>query len=122
MTQAKAHTHEPSIRTYLLVFAALMILLIATVWAAKLTHGHGAIGVVIAMLIATAKAVLVVLFFMHVKGSTMVTKVFVVVGLLWLAILVGLTLNDYMTREWLPPSRGWHQVNSQMPQAPEPHH
>jgi cytochrome c oxidase subunit 4 len=110
MSQTQQH-HAPDVRKYFYVFAALMVLLALTVIAAKLTHGHGALGVVIAMIIAIIKAVLVVMFFMHIKGATGLTKVFVVVGLLWLSILVALTLNDYLTRDWLPPSNGWTPDN-----------
>ena len=51
--------------------------------------------------IATAKAVLVALFFMHVLYGPRLTRVVIVGALLWLAILIGLTLSDYLTRSWL---------------------
>src|SRR3954465_7340648 len=87
-------------RTYYIVFAALMALLVITV-AATYIHWGSRISIVIAMAIAIVKATLVVLYFMHVKGSSRLTKVFVVAGLAWLSILMGITLADYLTRPWL---------------------
>src|SRR5256885_15662947 len=92
--------HQSTKRTYYIVFAALMALLVVTVVAAFLPWGSR-IGIVIAMAVAIVKATLVVLYFMHVKGSSGLTKVFVVAGLAWLAILMSLTLIEYHTRPWL---------------------
>ena len=86
--------------TYYKVFAALMALLVVTVVATYIPWGSR-IGIVIAMAVAIVKATLVVLYFMHVKGSSGLTKVFVIAGLAWLAILMGITLADYHTRPWL---------------------
>ena len=51
-----------------------------------------------ALTIATFKAILVILFFMHVYHTTRLTKLVVVSGLLWLVILIALTLSDYFSR------------------------
>ena len=51
--------------------------------------------------IAMTKAVLVILFFMHVRWSTRLTWVVVASGFFWLLILFGLTMMDYMTRGWV---------------------
>jgi cytochrome c oxidase subunit 4 len=84
-------------RTYLLVWAALLVLLFATWCFAELNlHSFNAI---IAMTIALAKMLLIILFFMHVRYSSRLTWVFAVAGFLWLAILILLTLNDYLTRQ-----------------------
>ena len=57
---------------------------------------------VVALVIAAAKALLVVLFFMHVKYEQQkIAWVFVIAGFFWLAILLTLTLTDYMTRGYL---------------------
>ena len=87
-------------RTYYIVFAALMALLVVTVGATYI-HWGSRISIVIAMAIAIVKATLVVLYFMHVRGSSRLTKVFVVAGLAWLSILMGMTLIEYHTRPWL---------------------
>ena len=86
-------------RVYYLIFGALMVLTAATVGAAYVDLG--VLNTVVALTIAVLKAVLVVLFFMHVWDSTRLTKVVVVSGVLWLGILFTLTLSDYLTRGWL---------------------
>jgi len=72
-------------------------------------------GSAIAISIALVKAALVVLYFMHVRVSTRLTKLFAVMGLLWLAILFSLTLNDYLTRSWFEVSRGWTDAPGLLP-------
>ena len=97
-------------QTYTRVFVALMVLLVLTVLVSLIPfhNWHAAwVGVVIAMSVAVTKAVLVVLYFMHVKLSSRLTKIFVVAGAFWLGILVAITLADYLTRGWLPYSRDW---------------
>ena len=54
-----------------------------------------------ALTVAVTKAVLVVLFFMHVRYSTRLTKLVVRGGFLWLALLIGLVMSDYVSRGWL---------------------
>jgi cytochrome c oxidase subunit IV len=85
-------------RTYYLIFAALMVGTAATVGAAFVDLG--AFNNVVALGIATAKALLVVLFFMHVKYSTRLTWAVVVGSVFWLGILLALTMGDYLTRGW----------------------
>jgi cytochrome c oxidase subunit IV len=96
--------HVP-VRTYLLVFAALMALLVVTIIAAFIPFGN--LGVVIALGIAALKAVLVILYFMHVKYASPLVKVVVISGFVWFFIMLGLTFTDYLTRPWLPQSAGW---------------
>ncbi len=88
-----------SVRVYILVFLALMVGTAITVAVAFLHLGP--FNDVVALTIAVTKATLVVLFFMHVKHSSRMTKITVVAGFLWLAILFGLTLSDYFTRGFL---------------------
>jgi cytochrome c oxidase subunit 4 len=85
---------------YYSVFAALMVLTWITVAVAYVDLG--ALNKAVALGIATVKAVLVILFFMHVKESSRLTKVIVVTGFFFLAILIGLTMSDYATRGLLP--------------------
>ena len=85
-------------KTYYAIFASLMVLTAVTVWVSSIDLG--ALNTVVALAIAGFKAVLVVLFFMHVKYSTSLTKVAVVAGIYWLGILLALTLSDYLTRHW----------------------
>ncbi len=87
------------IRTYLIIFFALMILTAITVAVAYVDLG--ALNDVVALVIAVFKASLVVLFFMHVRHSRRMTKITVVASFFWLLILFGLTLSDYLTRGFL---------------------
>ena len=61
----------------------------------------GEFSVVVALAIAVCKMLLVALFFMHVRHSTKLTKLVVLGGMLWLAILLMLTLTDFTTRGWI---------------------
>ena len=91
--------HVVPLRVYLLVFASLLVLTATTVAAAFVDLG--ALNNVVAMAIAALKAVLVVLFFMHVRYPTRLTGLVIGSGLFALAIMIGLTLIDYATRGWL---------------------
>ena len=92
--------HIISLRTNYLVFGALLALLALTIGAAYIDLGPW--NFPLAMAIAAAKATLILLFFMHVKFSRTLTSVFATAGFLWLAILIALTMNDYLSRAWLP--------------------
>jgi len=88
--------HITSFRTYLLVYLSLILLLAATVGAAFFDLGF--LNLIITLAIASVKALLVILYFMHVRESEPATKLFVIAGFIWLIILMGLTLTDYLTR------------------------
>lgn len=64
----------------------------------------GAFNIVVALAIASIKAVLVILFFMHMRYSPRRTQLVLVCGFFWLAIMLLLTLADYRTR---PPEGTW---------------
>ncbi len=88
------------IRTYLIVFGILFALFVLTVAAAFVDLGP--LNFVFAMTIAITKAVLIILFFMHVRYSSRMTRVFAGAAFLWLALLLAATQADYLTRSWLP--------------------
>ena len=88
-----------TVREYVLVYVSLMILLGLTLGSAFLDLG--ALNPVLNLSIACVKAALVVMFFMHLKGSRSLTKVFASAGLFWLGILFTLALTDYISRGWL---------------------
>ncbi|HLL75544.1 MAG TPA: cytochrome C oxidase subunit IV family protein [Pyrinomonadaceae bacterium] len=92
--------HIVSKTVYFLIFGALMVLTVLTVVAANFDLGNEAINTSIALTIAVAKAVLVILYFMHVRYSPRLTWVVVVSGFLWLFIMIALTMSDYLTRGW----------------------
>ena len=98
MSQHEEHNTHPQ-GFYLAIGVGLLILTATTVGAAFVNLGP--FNPVVALLIATIKATLVVLFFMHVKGaSEKLTGVVVVSGFFFLAILISLSLADYLTRSW----------------------
>ena len=96
--------HAPSPKTYYIVFGALMVLTFLTWFVATLDLGWA--NDVVAMTIAVTKALLVLVFFMHLRHSTRATVLTALAGFFFLGILVVLTLNDYMTRETLFPILG----------------
>ena len=97
--------HVVSPRLYLWIFATLLVLTVVTTGAARFDLGP--LNVVIALLIAAAKALLVGLFFMHVRYSRPLVWIAAGAALVWLGIMVGLTLTDYYSRAWSPAPRGW---------------
>ena len=82
--------------TYYTIFGALMVLTAVTVAVAFVNLG--ALNFPVALGIAITKATLVVLFFMHVKYSSQLTKMFVGMAFFFLIILFGLSLTDYLSR------------------------
>jgi cytochrome c oxidase subunit IV len=93
-----SHNHIVSPKIYFGVFAALIIFTWITVAISKIDLGP--LNTIAALSIAITKAVLVILFFMHVRYSTRLTKLVVVAAFLWLALLIGLVMADYVTRHW----------------------
>ncbi len=99
----EAHAaHGPHIipfRTNLAVFVALMVLLFVTVAAAYLDLG--AWGLPVAMTIATIKAALILLYFMHIRYASRLQWMFSTAALLWLGIMILIIMSDYISRGWL---------------------
>ena len=110
--------HVVPVKTYLGIFVALLALTALTTGVAFVDFGELHTGMrlvdviplntVVALTIAVGKMLLVILFFMHVKYSSGLTKVVVMSGFLFLAILVSLTLADELTRGWTPEAGGWN--------------
>src|SRR5215210_2971728 len=84
---------------YYLIFGALMVGTALTVGAAFIDMG--AFNNVVMLTIACTKALLVILFFMHVRWSTRLTWVVAASGFVWLLIMFGFTFADYMSRGWI---------------------
>jgi len=99
-------THQVvPVRTYFFVFLALIALTITTVAVSKLELGE--YNFICAMTIAVIKGTLVVWFFMDVRRSSSMTKLFVCAGFFWMAILLTFILSDYLSRGWLPLPKWW---------------
>jgi cytochrome c oxidase subunit 4 len=92
--------HIVPLRIYYAVFGALLVLTAVTVYVAFLDLGP--LNTLVAVTIAVVKALLVLLFFMHVRYSSHLIWVYAGAGILWLLILFSLTLSDYFSRGWIP--------------------
>jgi cytochrome c oxidase subunit IV len=86
-------------RTYVAVWITLMILTAVTAAVSRIDLRHASAAV--ALIIATTKALLVILFFMGVKYvSQRMTIVMIVAAFFWLGILLALSMLDYVSRAW----------------------
>lgn len=92
-------SHISSKGLYWTIFLSLIVLTVVTVAIARVDLG--AWNTPIALAVAGVKATLVILFFMGVKYNTPLTKVVAASGFVWLIILFGITMGDYLTRGWL---------------------
>jgi len=91
--------HIAPVGLYLAVFTALLVLTATTVSVAFVDLG--ALNTPAAIAIAVVKALLVILYFMHVRWSPRLTWIVAGAAFLWLALLVGGLLVDYLSRPWL---------------------
>jgi cytochrome c oxidase subunit 4 len=101
--------HVVSLKIYLVIFFTLLALTATTVGVAFVDMG-GHLNTVVAISIAVFKAMLVVLYFMHLRYSGHLLKLVAASGLLWLTILLSLTMSDYLTRDWIVQPTGWTQI------------
>ena len=95
MSEHSEHIVSPKV--YVAIFSALILGTALTVWAAF--QNFGPFNIIIALVIATMKATLVVLYFMHARYSPKRTQLVIVCAIFWLAIMLALTLSDYQTRQ-----------------------
>lgn len=96
MSENNGSHHIVSPTTYVMIILTLMALTGITVWAAFVDLGP--FNIVVALAIATCKGTLVVLFFMHAKYSPRRTQLVIIAGIFWLAILLFMTMSDYISR------------------------
>ncbi len=92
--------HIVSPRIYAVIGATLLIFTGVTYYAATLDLNHifHGLNVIVALAIAVFKATLVVLYFMHARYSPKRTQLVIIAGIFWLALLLLLTLSDYLSR------------------------
>jgi cytochrome c oxidase subunit IV len=109
---SNAHLHDPSNVTnpehgehhivtpleYAMVFGTLLLFTGITVGAAFIELG--VLNPIVALGIACTKAVIVILFFMHVKYQSKLIKMTVGAGFFTFIVLITMTLSDYMSRAW----------------------
>jgi cytochrome c oxidase subunit 4 len=92
-------------KTYFLVFLGLIGLTLLTTGVAFINLGR--LNTPMALLIATCKMLLVILFFMGVRHSSGLIRLTLVSAFFWFAILVALTMSDYRTRSWNSAPQAW---------------
>jgi cytochrome c oxidase subunit 4 len=98
-------SHVVSVKTYIAIFVALLCLTALTTYVSFIDLG--AMNTVVALAIAVTKMLLVILFFMHVKYSSRLTKLTLVAAFFWFGLLITFTLSDVLTRQWTSPPTGW---------------
>lgn len=98
--------HVTSTKTYLTVFGLLMGLTFLTVFVRLGLHIES---FAVAISIAIVKATLVILYFMHVKYSHILSKAAVITSILFLFILLILVSMDYVSRGWQPKPTPWEK-------------
>jgi cytochrome c oxidase subunit 4 len=102
MAQPQQHedeyTHVVPASLYVGIWAALMVLTLTTVLASFAELGP--FNIVVALVIATIKGTLVVLFFMHLRYSPKLTIAAVIASIFFLFIMFSLTMTDYLSRAW----------------------
>jgi cytochrome c oxidase subunit IV len=89
------------VRRYLWVLAALLSLLALSAGSALLNLGY--FNSVLNLGISIVKTLLVMAVFMHETGARNLTRLTSALGFIWLAVLLTLTLLDFLTRTALPP-------------------
>ncbi len=104
--------HVVPVSVYIGVFLALLVLTAVTTGVAYIDLG--AFNTVVALVIAFIKMLLVVLFFMHVRWATGLTRILVLCGFFWLAIMITFTLSDELTRKWQINPEPWTGTTTQM--------
>jgi cytochrome c oxidase subunit IV len=93
------HSKSSPLKMYFGIWATLLLLTYITYKAAFIELGQ--FNAAVALGIATIKATLVALFFMHVyHASEKLTKLVVIGAIFFLLLLLGLTMTDYATRLW----------------------
>jgi len=97
------HAHSSSARVYVLTLGALIFLTAITVGAAYVNFGSSSINLIIAVLIATVKASLVALFFMHLRHDPPLNAIIFVTSLIFLGLFLLFPMIDLGSRDKVVP-------------------
>jgi cytochrome c oxidase subunit IV len=108
--------HVVPVKTYLLIFSALLALTALTTGVAYVDLGKW--NTIVALIIAVCKGTLVALFFMHLRWSPHLMRLVLLSALLWLAILITLTTTDFFSRDWIPIPQSWESSLLRQPNPP----
>jgi caa(3)-type oxidase subunit IV len=98
-SSSNSHHHIASIGTYVAVWAGLVFFTVLTVFVAS--RDFGVLNTAVALGIAITKASMVVLIFMGLRHNTPLTRMVAVSGFVWILILFGIGMSDYLTRAWI---------------------
>jgi|SRR5579863_4925357 len=96
---SNGHHHIASVGTYVAVWLGLVFFTLLTVFVAS--QDYGALNTPVALGIAVTKATMVVLIFMGLRHNSPLTKMVAVSGFIWMLILFGIGMSDYLTRSWM---------------------
>ncbi len=96
-SNANHEEHSHGARQYVFVWLALMGLTVLTVWSAQKDFG-GYFNIALAMFIASVKATIVALYFMHLKFEDKLTWIYAIYPLVLLLLLVGFTIMETFSR------------------------
>jgi cytochrome c oxidase subunit IV len=83
-------------KTYFGIWLILLLLLLLNWGLAQIDLGP--FNLVATLAIAFVQMLLMLLYLMHVRYNTPLTRIFVAAGFIWLVIMFDLTLSDYLTR------------------------
>jgi cytochrome c oxidase subunit IV len=97
--------HIVPVKVYVAVWVSLLLLTGLTTGVAYIDLG--VFNTVAALVIAVAKMMLVVLFFMHMKYTPGIPRIVIVAALFWLGLMMSITLADEKTRDWTPKAQPW---------------
>jgi cytochrome c oxidase subunit 4 len=116
------HAHNQSATIYVVILGALLLLTGVTVGAAYVNFGSSSINLIIAVLIATLKATLVALFFMHLRHDPPLNAIIFVSSLIFLGLFLLFPLIDIGSRDKVVPYglRVQTQPAAQKQAAPAP--
>ena len=93
------HSKSNPLKTYFAVWITLLVGTLVTYEAAFIDLGR--FNAIVALTIATIKALIVALFFMHLRGAhERLLKLVVISTVFFLFILLALSMADYGTRTW----------------------
>ncbi len=110
------HSHISSVKFYVAILGGLMLLTLLTVGLASVHLGK--LNLVVAILIASMKATLVVLFFMHLKYDNKFNATMFICGLFFIGIFFAYTLNDTDHRGELDEAQGTQILSKSGEMAP----
>jgi cytochrome c oxidase subunit 4 len=91
-SDGRVHSHPGSLAFYVGIFVALCLLTLLTVGVASIPLGRA--NLIVAVIIASIKASLVLLFFMHLRHDNQFNAMILVVAILFIGVFFAYTLND----------------------------